>query len=102
MPWKKLRTAGWPATANMQPMNNEPIKTVQIHFANQAAAEHFIHWLAGSGEQAYWQWMECREEEEKGNITAFRFNYWHDQTQFANNLEIHTECGRIDAGYKAV
>lgn len=83
-------------------MSDTPKHTVQIHFDNEAAAMHFLHWLCGSGEQHYWQWMECREDEEDGNITAFSFDYFRDSKVFGKNLEVDAECGRIDAGYKAV
>ena len=47
--------------------------TVRIEFATEEAADHFLSWFCGSGEQAYWDWMQYREEEEDGNITAVRF-----------------------------
>lgn len=46
-----------------------------ITFDNPQAAEHFQSWLCGQGEQDYWMWMECREQEEDGNITALNFDY---------------------------
>ena len=61
-----------------------------IEFDNPKAAEHFQRWLDGEGEQHYWVWMEYREREEGGDITALRFNYDLDKH------EIKTECGRLD------
>ncbi len=46
-----------------------------IKFANAKAAEHFATWLCEQGEQDYWNWMECREQEEDGDITVTRFCY---------------------------
>jgi hypothetical protein len=66
--------------------------TLVLKFASQKAADHFKSWLCGSGEQAYWNWMECREQEEKGPITALNFDY-HTGTD-----EISTKCGRLDEG----
>jgi hypothetical protein len=66
--------------------------TVKIHLDNEAAAKHFLKWLCGSGEQKYWQWMECREEEEDGPITAVDFDYW----TFDDELDVVAECGRLD------
>lgn len=63
---------------------------VEINFSNRKAAEHFMSWLSGKGEQDYWNWMEYREEEEPGPITATSFDY--DQRK----LVIKTECGRLD------
>ncbi len=63
---------------------------VVIHFGNKAAAKHFMSWLDGQGEQDYWTWMECREGEESGDITAVNFKY-------GDNLEIEAVCGRLDA-----
>lgn len=65
-------------------------KTVQIEFANEQAAQHFMDWLSGQGEQSYWIWMEYREEEEEGSITATSFEY--DDEKFL----IKTKCGRLD------
>lgn len=64
---------------------------VTIEFDNEYAAKHFMDWLCGSGEQEYWMWMEYREEDEDGDITALSFDY------DTNKLEIKTECGRMDA-----
>jgi hypothetical protein len=63
---------------------------VEIEFDNPKAAEHFLSWLCGQGEQNYWLWMECREQEEKGNITAISFDYKFKQ------LTASTKCGRLD------
>ena len=46
-----------------------------IEFDNQEALKHFALWLCESGEQAYWDWMEYREQEEEGDITATSFHY---------------------------
>ena len=62
---------------------------VTINFDNDAAAKHFLSWLCGAGEQDYWTWMECREDEMEGNITATRFKYDFD------NHTADTECGRL-------
>ncbi len=48
---------------------------VTIDLGSQKAAQHFIKWLCGQGEQDYWIWMECREIEETGDITAVNFQY---------------------------
>lgn len=66
------------------------MKTIKINFANPVAAKHFQSWLCGQGEQDYWTWMECREEEEKGNITVTNFDYDHE------DLTIDTTCSRLD------
>jgi len=62
-----------------------------IKFESPKAAEHFKSWLCGQGEQSYWRWMECREGEEDGPITALRFDYWTE------GPVITAECGRLDA-----
>jgi len=56
----------------------------------RAAAEHFISWLCGQGEQDYWQWMETREGEEDGNITITNFKY-----DYKNN-SAECELGRLE------
>lgn len=64
---------------------------ITIEFNNLKAAEYFQSWLCGQGEQDYWLWMECREEEDiDGDITATSFNY-----DF-NKLEVKASCGRMD------
>jgi hypothetical protein len=65
-----------------------------IKFDNERARYHFAIWLCEAGEQDYWQWMEIRESEEDGPITALRFNY-HIGGEFNSEL-IKTECGRWD------
>lgn len=64
-----------------------------IEFSNEEAREHFAVWLSEQGEQDYWIWMECRETEEEGDITATRFDYRDD-------ICIKTKCGRIDDRHK--
>lgn len=49
--------------------------TLKIEFASKEALDHFALWLCESGEQHYWDWMEAREEEEDGDITATEFHY---------------------------
>lgn len=78
-----------------------------IEFDNKAAAMHFAQWLSGQGEQDYWMWMECREYEEKGNITATSFHYHgiEDESkskddpsrygEFMADSIIRTTCGRL-------
>lgn len=82
--------------------------TLQIKFANEAAAAHFASWLCGQGEQDYWLWMECREQEEDGDITAVSFHYHgeEDKTkersdptrygEFMCDNTIRTTCSRMD------
>lgn len=64
--------------------------TLKIRFESPEAARHFKLWLCESGEQAYWDWMDCREEEQAGNITATEFAYHGDDPNV-----IETECGRV-------
>lgn len=87
-------------------MSNDHKLELKIVFSNQAALTHFAKWLDGSGEQNYWDWMEYREEEEEGDITAIRFNYFDiknkdlpvsDPERYGEYLKdntIHTVCGR--------
>lgn len=69
-----------------------------IKFANDEAREHFASWLCGSGEQAYWDWMEYREtEEDTPEITALSFDYFAEgQKEFVSDGVIGTTCGRKD------
>lgn len=74
------------------------MKNVTIKFDNEAAAEHFLHWLCGQGEQDYWLWMEYREQEEKGDITATGFDYWggtKSGKEFGKHPVI-ASCSRLD------
>lgn len=85
-------------------------KNITIEFANPEAALHFATWLCEQGEQDYWQWMECREQEEKGDITATSFEYHSPlHTEFPKDSDkrykgskflgdgiIRTTCGRKD------
>jgi hypothetical protein len=69
--------------------------TLKINFANPEAARHFALWLCEQGEQDYWLWMEYREGEEDGDITAKGFVY-HKGNAFLPDFEIDTQCGRLD------
>jgi hypothetical protein len=80
---------------------------VKIEFDSKSAADHFATWLCESGEQSYWEWMECREQEQAGNITAKQFHYHgvEDETKaeddpdrygkFMADNTIRTTCGRL-------
>jgi hypothetical protein len=81
---------------------------ISIEFDNKKAANHFASWLCGAGELDYWDWMQYREEEESGNITALDFHYHglEDETKaeddkaryhgFMCDNTIRTTCGRMD------
>jgi len=72
---------------------------LKIQFANEKALKHFAGWLSGAGEQDYWQWMEYREQEEKGDITALNFKYRKGSGElFLGDNTIRTELGRLDDG----
>lgn len=81
--------------------------TLKIEFDNSEAAMHFATWLCESGEQSYWNWMEYREEEENGPITATSFDYHtievdasgkQTYTGFVKDWTIKAECGRMFFG----
>lgn len=79
-----------------------------IKFPTKEAAEHFALWLCESGEQQYWDWMEYREDEEDGDITATSFHYHgeEDETkersdpdrygEFMEDNTIRTTIGRLN------
>jgi len=69
--------------------------TLEMEFDNERALFHFASWLCGQGEQTYWNWMEYREEEEDGSITATEFDYWQDGKFMAEPI-IRCTCGRMD------
>lgn len=92
----------------MKKVSAEPKETVlQMKFANEAAAKHFALWLCESGEQQYWDWMEYREDDEEGDITATSFHYHgkEDETkertdpkrygEFMEDNTIRTTVGRL-------
>lgn len=71
-----------------------------IEFDNEEALKAFGGWLCGSGEQQYWDWMEFREAEEDGPITAVSFHYHTPGTKgdihsFLADNTIRTTCGRL-------
>lgn len=73
-------------------------KEVKFVFDNAETAEHFLSWLCDQGEQDYWEWMRCREDEEKGPITAVKFDY-HGGTMKGSEFGKHPivcESGRLD------
>ena len=67
-----------------------PSKRLVFEFGSPEAALHFKEWLCGSGEQHYWDWMEHREQDDEGDITALSFNY------HTGDDTIPTKCGRLD------
>lgn len=79
------------------------LNNLTIIFENERALMHFKSWMCGSGEQSYWEWMEARESEEDGNITALNFNYHGDIRNidgFNNCRYIEAKCGRMDLGWE--
>lgn len=73
------------------------MKEVKFIFNNAKAADHFLAWLSGSGEQSYWDWMEYREQdEEKGNITVLEFDYWQNDQKGFGKGDIVCKCGRLN------
>jgi hypothetical protein len=82
--------------------------TLKIEFDNEEAMLGFASWLCESGEQSYWNWMECREQDEDGDITAVQFHYHgvEDETKAQNDPArygefmcdniIRTTCGRLN------
>jgi hypothetical protein len=82
--------------------------TLKIEFENPEALHHFAVWLCESGEQKYWDWMEIRESEEDGPITAVDFEYFPildaskpetDDARygyFVGDDTVRTTCGRLD------
>ncbi len=70
-------------------------REVVFVFDNDDAAKHFALWLCESGEQSYWDWMECRESEEDGSITAVDFKYHGEDGVFCSGPIVAT-CGRLD------
>lgn len=67
---------------------NQHSNKLTFVFSSPEAANHFKTWLCESGEQQYWEWMEYRESEEDGDITALDFDYW------TGTDEIPAKCGR--------
>lgn len=47
---------------------------VIFNFANERAAQHFVDFLDGHGEQTYWDWMDCQKKEKVPFIVR-RFDY---------------------------
>jgi hypothetical protein len=93
----------------MKKKSSKPKETIiSIKFANEEAAHHFASWLCESGEQQYWDWMECAEERLDGDITATSFHYHgeEDETkdqddssrygEFMCDNTIRTTVGRLD------
>jgi hypothetical protein len=89
-------------------MKSQKETTISIKFANKKAARHFALWLCEHGEQDYWEWMRCREEDEKGDITAVGFHYHGEEDkskdesdpkrygEFMCDDTIRTTCGRLN------
>lgn len=78
-------------------------KNIILQFDNERAAYHFALWLCEQGEQDYWMWMDERETEEEGPITA-TFKYHHNKKPFmekkvkgVDGLLITAKSRRMDA-----
>jgi len=61
---------------------------VIIEFDNEDAAKEFACWLDGQGEQDYWQWRDCQDEQE---AYARHFKHRKD-TLDENNVIIEGHC----------
>lgn len=81
---------------NLKSVKSTESKIV-LKFDNDKAAKHFATWLCEAGEQNYWQWMECAEEKDSGDITAIKFNYHgeNESNKFMLDNIIRTVCGRL-------
>lgn len=64
------------------------MRKIEFFFENDETAAHFMSWLCGMGEQDYWNWMDVREGEEDGKITAINFDYDFE------NYKVYTQSGR--------
>jgi hypothetical protein len=83
--------------ANRNPRKPNPgfdptSESLTIQFASPESAAHFKSWLCEQGESDYWLWMDYREEEQNGDITATNFEYHGDDPNI-----IKTKCGRLDS-----
>ena len=65
-------------------------------FDNPKAAEHFLSWLCEAGEQDYWEWMRCREQEKGGNITVVDFDYFNGHRKLGGSGVVPCKCGRLE------
>lgn len=70
---------------------------IKFIFDNEKAAELFLGWLSNSGEQQYWEAMECVEDGEKGNVTVVDFDYWGGTKKGSKfgESDIICKCGRL-------
>ena len=68
--------------------------TIKIKFANEKAALGFASWLCEMGEQEYWEYQKCREEDEEGDITAIMFDY-HGPEDKTKKLTATTRYGKF-------
>lgn len=73
-----------------------PAKTHEaiVSFATRIAADNFLEWLCGSGEQQYWDWMASVERDEDGDITAVSFDY-HTPNGGKFGPRVSTRLGRV-------
>jgi hypothetical protein len=71
---------------------NECTSELTFKFESKEAVQHLKTWLSHRGEQDYWMWMECREDEESGPITGIDFDY-------SKGSVVPVQCGRIKDGY---
>lgn len=81
--------------------NKKAVKKTETHdliikFDNRKALTHFAQWLCCLGEQQYWEWMKCQEDEEKGNITVINFDYFGSNKKFIQDNTVLTTVGRLD------
>lgn len=76
------------AKKNKKPINR--CVDVKITFTDPKIAKGFLSWLCESGEQAYWNWQECRESESVKENSAIDFDYNFKK------LTVITMSGRLD------
>ena len=68
-----------------------------IDYGSDKVVDHFIQWLSGAGEQEYWMWMEARETEEQGSITALRFDYGDYKPGPKGDWNMTATTGRLNS-----
>ena len=71
MDTKKLAIDEW----NRRSSDSPEKSLLTFEFDSPVVREHFAMWLCNCAEQDYWQYMEYREQEYDGNITAVSFDY---------------------------
>lgn len=67
---------------------------VIIHFDTREAAQNFVRFIDNQGEQTYWDYMDCQDENDRIHTVGKFHTYYHYVD--ADLIEIKTTLKKVE------